>query len=465
MELNSKGQEDRERELEEKVLYLRKREYSIVEIAAAVHIGQLRVVEIVKRLISQGRIDAEYQNLKRRDNLGRRERTLELIKEGKSVKEISEILCVSLDTVYTYVKKFIADGTVSKDVLKKNADKALENRVLELRKKGYSKRQIMYELKIGRKSVVEIIRKLVEEGELDSEKSSNQDEKYELKERRKDEALELVKEGYTINDISKVLAVSVSTTYHLVNELVTEGRIGEEEIILKKQARMSELEPRVTELLENRSRRQEIAHILHISYAELNPIINKLISEGRVHPTSKNDGRKSKRQESAERQRAIEEKNHEATIEKCRKRMEGLATEINTGTICNTTKRQYFNCCQKIVQCGGKLEKAELDLLSEAIAYGDGRYNPESLRFIGTEYAKLGDFKSAIRLSSTCMQIYGEDEKTIKIRAILMNMQKKQRAHDLMKQGQSVRGIMEITGLSEVEVLGIQKEEMAVTER
>ena len=46
-----------------------------------------------------------------------------------------------------------------------------------------------------------------------------------------------------------------------------------------------------------------------------------------------------------------------------------------------------------------------------------------------------------------------------------MNMQKKQRAHDLMKQGQSVRGIMEITGLSEVEVLGIQKEEMAVTER
>ena len=49
----------------------------------------------------------------------------------------------------------------------------------------------MYELKIGRKSVVEIIRKLVEEGELDSEKSSNQDEKYE--ERRKDEALELVR--------------------------------------------------------------------------------------------------------------------------------------------------------------------------------------------------------------------------------------------------------------------------------
>ena len=107
MELNSKGQEDRERELEEKVLYLRKREYSIAEIAAAVHIGQLRVVEIVKRLISQGRIDAEYQNLKRRDNLGRRERTLELIKEGKSVKEISEILCVSLDTVYIYVKIFI----------------------------------------------------------------------------------------------------------------------------------------------------------------------------------------------------------------------------------------------------------------------------------------------------------------------------------------------------------------------
>ena len=463
MELKSKAQE--ERELEEKVLYLRKREYSIAEIAAAVHIGQLRVVDIVKRLISQGRIDAEYQNLKRRDNLGRQERALELIKDGKSVKEISEILGVSLDTVYAYVKGFIAKGLVSKDVLKKNADKALENRVLELRKKGYSKSQIMYELKIGRKSVVEIIRKLVEEGELNTEKLPNQDEKYELRERRKDQALELVKEGYTINEISKVLAISVSTTYHLVNELVKEGKIGEEEIILKKQARMSALEPRVAELLENGSRRQEITHILHISYAELNPIINKLISEGSVHPAPKNDGRKSQSQENAEKQKIIEEKNREATIENCRKRMDMLATEISTGTICNTTKRQYFNCCQKIVECGGKLEKEELDLLSEAIAYGDGRYNPENLRFIGTEYAKLGDFKSAIRLSSTCMQIYGEDEKTIKIRAILMNMQKKQRAHDLMKQGQPIRRIMEITGLSEVEILGIQKEEMAVAER
>lgn len=137
MELKSKAQEDRE--LEEKILYLRKKEYSVAEIAVAVHIGQLRVVEIVKRLISQGRIDAEYQNLKRRDNLERQKKALELIEEGKSVKEIAEILCVSLDTVYTYVKGFIVKGTVSKDVLKKNADKALENKVLDLRKKGYSK--------------------------------------------------------------------------------------------------------------------------------------------------------------------------------------------------------------------------------------------------------------------------------------------------------------------------------------
>ena len=463
MELKSKAQEDRE--LEEKILYLRKKEYSVAEIAVAVHIGQLRVVEIVKRLISQGRIDAEYQNLKRRDNLERQKKALELIEEGKSVKEIAENLCVSLDTVYTYVKNFIADGTVSKDVLKKNADKVLENKVLDLRKKGYSKSQIMYELKIGRKSVVEIIRKLVEDGELNTEKLPNQDEKYELRERRKDQALEFVKSGYTMTEISRMLAISVSTTYHLVNELVKEGRIGEDEIILKKQARMSAIEPEIAELLESGSSRQEITHLLHITYAELNPIVNKLIAGGKAHPRPKEDGRQAKKQEAEARKIFIEEKNHKATIESCRKKMEVLATEINTGTICSTTKRQYFNCCKKIVECGGKLEKVELDLLSEAIAYGDGRYNPEDLGFIGVEYAKLGDYKSAIRLSSICMQIYGEDDKTIKVRAYLIDMQKKQKAHDLMKQGQPVRKIMEITGLSEVDILKMQKGKLTVVER
>lgn len=463
MELKSKTQEDKE--LEEKILDLRKKEYSVAQIAATLHIGQLKVVEIVKRLISQGKIDAEYKNLKKRDNLERQKKTLELIKEEKSVKEIADILCISLDTVYAYVKKFIEEGIVPDDVLKKNADRALENRVLELREKGYSKSQIMYELKIGRRSVVEIIRKLVEDGKLQTENMPNQNEKYELRKRRKEQIFEFLKSGYTINEISRMLAISVSTAYNLVRELVSEGKIGEEEIILRKQARISVIEPKIAELLESGSSRQEISHILHITYAELNPIISKLILEEKAQPRPKQDGRQSQKQKNEEREKAIEERNHVATILSCRNRMAVLETEIETDTICNTTKRQYFNCCKKIVECGGKLEKRELDLLSEAIAYGEGRYNPESLRFIGTEYAKLGDFKSAIRLTSTCMQIYGENEKTLKIRAILIEMQKKQKAYSLIKQGYQVRKIMEITGLSEVEVLGIQKEEMAVTER
>ena len=50
--------------------------------------------------------------------LQRKQKTLELINDGKTIKEIANIFVISLDTVYVYIMQFIEEGKISKDDLK-----------------------------------------------------------------------------------------------------------------------------------------------------------------------------------------------------------------------------------------------------------------------------------------------------------------------------------------------------------
>ena len=50
--------------------------------------------------------------------LKRKQRALELLEDGKTVKEIAHELEVSIDTVYKYIKEFIKDGKVFNEVRK-----------------------------------------------------------------------------------------------------------------------------------------------------------------------------------------------------------------------------------------------------------------------------------------------------------------------------------------------------------
>ena len=278
----SKAQKDRE--LEEKVLELRKREYPSFKIAEILHIEQRKVTIIIQSLVNKGLLNEEDKSLKKKGTLQRKQKTLALIHEGKTIKEIATTLGVSLDTVYVYIKQFIQEGKITKEDLKRNVDLDLENKVLELREKKYSKMQIMKELGIGKNAVVDIIQRLVDEGKLSSTRLKKEPGKIVRRKQSKDDIQELLNSEYTIVEIAKILRISVRQVCNCVYELISEGKFDKNAVVLKRQASLAEVEQSIIILLEQGKNRQAISEELQLSYNEINPIVDRLIKDKRVTP-------------------------------------------------------------------------------------------------------------------------------------------------------------------------------------
>ena len=427
-------------ELEEKVLELRKRDCPGYEIATTLHIEQRKVTRIINSLINQGLLNEEDRSLKKKGTLQRKQKTLELINDGKTIKEIANILDISLDTVYVYIKQFIEEGKISKDDLKRNVDLDLENKVLELREKRYSKMQIMQELGIGKNAVVDIIQRLADEGKITSTRLIKKPEKIIRKNQSRDDIQELFSSEYTIVEVAKILRTSISNVFDYVYELISEGKLDKNVIVLKRKVSLAEVEQRIIALLEQGKNRQLISEELQLSYNEINPIISRLIKEKDLVDETKYTVSNDK------------------IIYDCRRKMETYEENINSGIISGVTKRQYANCCKKIVECGGKLTQKEVEALAETVAYGEGKFDIDSLVFVSNEYGKFGDYTSAQRLCTICIEIYGENDTIFKVKETLKAAREKQMAYELMKQGKTDIEIMNATTLRQVDVIKMRKE-------
>ena len=446
-------------ELEEKVLELRKRDCPGYEIATTLHIEQRKVTRIINSLINQGLLNEEDRSLKKKGTLQRKQKTLELINDGKTIKEIANILDISLDTVYVYIKQFIEEGKISKDDLKRNVDLDLENKVLELREKRYSKMQIMQELGIGKNAVVDIIQRLADEGKITSTRLIKEPEKIIRKNQSRDDIQELFSSEYTIVEVAKILRTSISNVFDYVYELISEGKLDKNVIVLKRKASLTEVEQRIIALLEQGKNRQVISEELQLSYNEINPIISRLIKEKRVSPIRKNNKEKDLVDETkytVSNDKIIYDK--QAGTEENVKDSKTYEENINSGIISGVTKRQYANCCKKIVECGGKLTQKEVEALAETVAYGEGKFDIDSLVFVSNEYGKFGDYTSAQRLCTICIEIYGENDTIFKVKETLKVAREKQMAYELMKQGKTDIEIMNATTLRQVDVIKMRKE-------
>ena len=95
---------------EMQVLELRKNEYTVTEISSILHVSSEKVSNSIKSLTEKGLLAPKYKNLHGKSMLKRKQRALELLEDGKTVKEIAHELEVSIDTVYKYIKEFIKDG-------------------------------------------------------------------------------------------------------------------------------------------------------------------------------------------------------------------------------------------------------------------------------------------------------------------------------------------------------------------
>lgn len=440
---------------EMQVLELRKNEYTVTEISSILHVSSEKVSNAIKSLTEKGLLAIKYKNLHGKSMLKRKQRALELLEDGKTVKEIAHELEVSIDTVYKYIKEFIKDGKVTKEVLNRNADLELESRVLELRNSGYTKPQIMEELGLGNLSVTTIIQKLVEKGQLKHTNLNPTPEETGKEAYIKNEIQKLIKSGCTICEVARTLKIGISMAYNYTKDLISEGKLDESSVMFEKQYGLHDLEQMLIEMMENRISRVQMARESKMSYNKIGPIINRLIKDNRI---KENENTRNPNLFSRKLKKEIDMRNKEGIIHDCREEMSKYERDIRRNIISEAIQQKYASCCKKIVECGGNLTREEVDILAETIAYGDGKFSPENLLFISNEYRKLGEYAVARRLCATCEQIYGKNELISEISVTLKVAMEKQQAYNLLKNGKTNEEIMNATNLRQTDIIRMRRE-------
>jgi len=447
-------------EFKEKVLELRMQYYSTEKIAELLHSNSDTVMLYIKILISEGKLDESYMNLKKKDAEETDEIILKLIHANRNISEIADTLGVTIDTLYKYFDRLIwARKITSKDVAS-CADVELENSVLELRQKGYTKEQIMSELHIGPRTAREVLEKLISEGRAGKLKGRTAIE-------IKRKIIPLANDGCTVEEIKVKLKVKEQSIEDYISELIHDGKIDKEEMLRKRREKRDIRKQEVKQLIKEGMLKRDISEKLDIPYKDLNDIIEEIIHD-RKKIKFVGAERKSiayKRNSLAdEMEQELDADNlpesgdrNKRIIDDCRTIIAIYCVEIAKSSTSPFVRTQYFSKCKELVNNGGKLKNEEIDGLSEIIKYKNRKLNTEELRFACIEYCKLGNWKSAIQLITSCMEVYGESKELSELRMTILALQKRQEAKNMIKQGMPVSAIMYRTGRSETEILRMKR--------
>lgn len=400
---------------------------------------------------------------------------------------------------------------LSKREEKKSSKKETERLVAELLKKGEKPKDIAKKTNKSLSSIYSIIYRL-------TGKYSHAQENVKLQtETRGYMIAYLVNKGYsqraivellgttdrTIRDVKKSDIIAL-TDDEIDNLIATNSNVEDYEKVQKIKLFVISNEKKIIEMLQKGKELRTIARTLKISGKELRGIIDKLVFMGKVELTEENryvaiknnrskkvlavssekvdetdkDDKKTKMMDNSkedekqitstkeivndgeEYDEEIKRMREEYAV-KCRNEIKVLTPYIKRGDISLTTKSMCFRCCQSIVQGGKTLTEQELQVLSEAIAYGEGPLNMESIRFVASEYMKLGNMKPAITLVNTCMNTYGESEQLSNARKIILQMNAKQSIINCLRKNMTIEQIMCKTGAREAEIISVRKQYFA----
>jgi DNA-binding NarL/FixJ family response regulator len=396
---------------------------------------------------------------------------------------------------------------LSKREEKKSSKKETERLVAELLKKGEKTKDIAKKTNKSLSSIYSIIYRL-------TGKYSHAQENVKLQtETRGYMIAYLVNKGYsqraiaeilgttdrTIRDVKKSDIIAL-TDDEIDNLIATNSNVEDYEKVQKIKLFVISNEKKIIEMLQKGKELRTIARTLKISGKELRGIIDKLVFMGKAELTEENryvaiknnrlkkvlavssekvdetdkDDKKAKMMDnSKEDEKQITstkgivndgeeiKRMREEYAVKCRNEIKVLTPYIKRGDISLTTKAMCFRCCQGIVQGKKTLTEQELQVLSEAIAYGEGPLNMESIRFVASEYMKLGNMKPAITLVNTCMNTYGESEQLSNARKIILQMNAKQSIINCLRKNMTIEQIMCKTGAREAEIISVRKQYFA----
>lgn len=246
------------------------------------------------------------------------EKILSEIKNGTRKRDIVKKLEISFDILNDSLNRLTREGLFTNSDIKKYQDEALDRGVFELIQQGYEDREQMRILLHSTLNDVGFsMRRLVDSGKINKVQLNL---KTKSREERKRQFLELLTEGETVKNASKIVGISVSIGSTYAKELVDEGKIErkdikkgqvgrppkisdatteEERIRIEKRIKTEEVkkltqeetEQVIVEYLKEGLNIQKIANNIGKGYNELRPIIDKVVREGRVPVPEKKQGR------------------------------------------------------------------------------------------------------------------------------------------------------------------------------
>ena len=155
----------------------------------------------------------------------RREEIARLYNEGKTVKEISEELGVTMATVYNAIKVLEAEEKIERHKVrrKKNTAKVAKRReeIARLYNKGKEANEIAEELGISKQIVYQDIRILIEEKRIVKRERGTRSKST----KRREEVARLYNEGKEADEIAEELGISIQIVYRDIRILIEEKRI------------------------------------------------------------------------------------------------------------------------------------------------------------------------------------------------------------------------------------------------
>lgn len=289
------------------------------------------------------------------------EQVLEALKSGMKKKEIVKKLHIGRETLYASIDRIIAKGMTSKTDIKKYSYEVRDNKLLNLLLSGYTKEQAGKELHMGNDEIAKSVTRLIESGKLDN---CYYDYNTKAKLERQQKVLEQLLSGKTIRECAENLNIPRQMVYVYERELIADGRIKKEEIKRDRKGRPSS---------------QEIKK---------------------------------------------EKANSSGLLKRWRTALKSIDERTQQGEIDEKTQKLCFMYCRNIVEYGEKLQQSELELLARVTMNGEKEINMEVVRFISTEYAKIGSLQPAIDFVDNCIRRHEENEQLEKMKQAMIEIQK-----------------------------------------
>lgn len=437
-----------------------------------------------------------------KDNEEFEKQVLQMIKKGKSIRDICIKLGITISKVKSIVQKLVKRGDITEKEIKEdieNYEEELERTIIKGLKNGYSQLEIVNmfeEGEVSQQYIQKYIKKLISKGVITEEEIKQY--KYESKQGEKELQefiLRGIKQGLSIEEMASEDETGYFTVYRIKSAM---KRMQEKGILTNRQIqktkkekrkerkkqidkKMRKIDKELIKLLLKGLKLKEMAVELGYAESTITKKITKLKSEGKITQEQIEEARKNRKQrdniekaqkreqekqekEEKERQELKTQREQEKEYNLYKKylrdlqliyKLESKYTEEDKKELVSKTIKLAIQ-----MQQNGKLETKDLEIIANAIFVLD-KVDANNILKIARLYLRCKSYQSAINLLNSSKEFLNEDEECKKIELAVKNiklMMKNKQAIELLREERcSIEEICRRTSLSLAEIVELKQ--------